>query len=121
MEPSVTKDLLDARLEAIEARMDARMVHIEGMVASIAKSQDEITASHKSTRNTIIGTGIAVVLGIAAFNATVLSNMVASFESGKSTAATQAASEKAITEATKALEAATENAKQTSTQTNPVK
>ena len=38
--------------------------------------------------------------------------MVASFESGKNTAASQAAAEKSITEATKALEAATEKAKQ---------
>ena len=40
--------------------------------------------------------------------------MVASFESGKNTAASQAAAEKSITEATKALEAATEKAKQSS-------
>lgn len=36
---------------------------------------------------TAVGTVIAIVGGIAAFNATVLSNMVASFESGKNTAA----------------------------------
>lgn len=115
---TVTKDLLDARLETIEARMDARMVRIEGMVSNIGKSQDEVLASNKSMRTTIVVTGISSVLaivgGIAAFNATVLSNMVASFESGKNTAASQAAAEKSITEATKALEAATEKAKQSS-------
>lgn len=39
---------------------------------------------------TAVSTVIAIVLGVAAFNATLLSNMVASFESGKSTAAVQA-------------------------------
>ena len=124
---AVSKDLLDARLETIEARMDARMVQIEGLVASVAKSQadarqeidflrQESKADNKSTRTTMIVTAIAsaltIVIGIGAFNATVLSNMVASFESGKNTASSQAAFEKAIVDATKALEAATEKAKQ---------
>lgn len=104
----ITREEIAARLEAVEARMDARLARIEGLVSDIAKGQVEVSASNKATRNTIIGTGIAVVLGIAAFNATVLSNMVASFESGKNTASSQAAAEKAISEATKALEAATE-------------
>lgn len=124
---TVTKDLLDARLETIEARMDARMAHIEGLVGNIAQSQadmrremdsmrSESKAENKSTRTTMLVTGIssvlAIVLGVGAFNATVLSNMVASFESGKNTATMQTASEKALIEATKALEAATAKAQQ---------
>lgn len=111
---AVTKDLLDARLETIEVRMDARMARIEDALKSITSSQAEVLASNKSTRTTMIVTALAsvltIVFGVGAFNATVLSNMVASFESGKNTASTQAASEKAITEATRALEAATEKA-----------
>lgn len=124
---NVSKDLLDARLETIEARMDARMAHIEGLVANIAQSQadmrreldsmrSESKADNKSTRTTMLVTGIssvlAIVLGVGAFNATVLSNMVASFESGKNTATLHAQSEKALIEATKALEAATAKAQQ---------
>jgi hypothetical protein len=107
---AVSKDLLDARLETIEVRMDARMARIEDSLKAIASSQTEVLASNKSTRTTMIVTGIssvlAIVLGVGAFNATVLSNMVASFESGKNTAAMQAT----LTEATKALEVATAKA-----------
>jgi hypothetical protein len=56
--------------------------------ASIARA--ETRAESRSLRTVIIttaiGTVIAIVGGIAAFNATVLSNMLASFESGKNTA-----------------------------------
>jgi len=49
---------------------------------------------YKSVKNTSITTGIgavlAIVFGVAAFNATVLSNMLASFESGKNTSTAQA-------------------------------
>lgn len=122
-----TKDLLDARLETIEVRIDARMGRIEELIGDTRREIDlmrqESKADNKSTRATMIVTGIssvfAIVLGIAAFNATVLSNMVASFESGKNTASAQAASEKALIEATKALEAATEKAKQATSNPAP--
>lgn len=124
---AVTKDLLDARLETIEVRIDARMGRIEELIGDTRREIDlmrqESKADNKSTRATMIVTGIssvfAIVLGIAAFNATVLSNMVASFESGKNTASAQAASEKALIEATKALEAATEKAKQATSNPAP--
>ncbi|MCW5222782.1 hypothetical protein D8B23_02270 [Verminephrobacter aporrectodeae subsp. tuberculatae] len=93
----VTKDLLDAKLEAIEVRMDARIASIEGkfniMFSKMESMQEQFTevrkegkADAKMTRNIIIATGITVVFGIAAFNATVLSNMVASFDAGRNTA-----------------------------------
>lgn len=108
----VTKELLDSRLETVEARMDARMVAIDAkfdalqkallqqsddfrsfktdVQAGLADFKKEVHQDNKSTRATIITTGVAavlsIVLGVAAFNATVLSNMVASFESGRNTA-----------------------------------
>ena len=104
---SVSKDLLDARLETIEVRMDARMTRIEELIGDTRHEIGLMRQESKSIRTTMIVTGIssvlAIVLGVGAFNATVLSNMVASFESGKNTASMQAA----LTEATKALEAAT--------------
>lgn len=113
---SVSKDLLDARLETIEVRMDARMARIEELIGDTRREIDlmrqESKIDNKSTRTTMIVTGIssvlAIVLGVGAFNATVLSNMVASFESGKNTASMQAT----LNEATKALEAATAKANQ---------
>ncbi len=117
---TVSKDLLDARLETIEVRMDARMARIEELIGDTRKGielmRQESRADNKSTRTTMIVTGIssvlAIVLGVGAFNATVLSNMVASFESGKNTASMLANSEKAIKEATQALIAAQAQANQ---------
>lgn len=117
---TVSKELLDARLETIEVRMDARMARIEELIGDTRREIDlmrqESKVDNKSTRTTMVVTGIssalAIVLGVGAFNATVLSNMVASFESGKNTATMQTASEKALIEATKALEAATAKAVQ---------
>lgn len=103
---------VDAKLGEIEARMDVRMVAIDAKFdalqrALLQQSEDlksfksdvqtgladfkkEVHLDNKATRTTIITTGIAavlsIVLGVAAFNATVLSNMVASFESGRNTA-----------------------------------
>lgn len=122
---TVSKDLLDARLETIEVRMDARMARIEELIGDTRKGielmRQESRADNKSTRTTMIVTGIssvlAIVLGVGAFNATVLSNMVASFESGKNTASMLANSEKAIKEATQALIAAQAQANQAAIRT----
>jgi hypothetical protein len=108
----LNQQLVDAKLEAVEARMDGRVAAIQATIdgfvgrmeertlrtderfARIEEGQRDTQASLGSLKNTIIvtaiGTVLTIVLGVAAFNATVLSNMVASFESGKSTASTQA-------------------------------
>ena len=69
----------NAKLEAIETRMDARVASIERSVADAISFANETRRDIKNLKWTIIATAIATVLGIAAFNATVLSNMVASF------------------------------------------
>lgn len=118
MEP-VSRPELDAKLEAIEARMDARVASIEGKIdtmlarmegrdaayeqrfvsldqrfTGVEESLKDTRAAISNLKTTTIITAVsavlAIVFGVAAFNATVLSNMVASFESGKSTAAAQA-------------------------------
>jgi len=93
MSTPVTVELLDAKLETIEAKMDARVSRIEDKMDAFVEANKDTQASIKSLKTTIIVTGIsavlAIVLGVAAFNATVLSNMVASFESGKNTSAAQ--------------------------------
>lgn len=74
---------LSRRMEERFAQVDARMSHIE---ASVAATKNEIGG----LRTTIVVTAIGAVIGIAAFNATVLSNMLASFESGRNVSAAQA-------------------------------
>lgn len=106
-----TREEIDAKLAASEARMDARIARIETLMETMAQSQQEIKvqlkettatvqAENKSTRTTMVITAVSavitIVVGIAAFNATVLSNMVASFESGKNTANALAAAASAL-------------------------
>ena len=97
-----TREEFNAKLEAIGTRMDARVASIERSVADAIASANETRGDIKNLKWTIIAAAIATVLGIAAFNATVLPNMVASFESGKNTAAAQAEVKKQ-TEETAAL------------------
>lgn len=82
------------RMEERSVRMDERFKATDERFARIEEGQRDTQASLGSLRTTIITTAVATVLaivfGVAAFNATVLSNMVASFESGKNTAASQA-------------------------------
>ncbi|USX28633.1 hypothetical protein NHH73_10255 [Oxalobacteraceae bacterium OTU3CINTB1] len=116
MAASPDRDFVDAKLEAVESRMDARVASIESALAAfsalmqersrhfdarmarvemtISEIGSEIRSSMAGLKTTIIVTAVgavlAIVLGVAAFNATVLSAMVASFEAGKSTSAAQA-------------------------------
>lgn len=104
---------IDARLADFGARIDqaigemrrdraeikAEIGELRGdMRAEIGGLRGDMKGFRLHIVSTVVVTGIAVVLGIAAFNATVLSNMVASFESGKNTA-------QAVSDATKRLEA----------------
>ena len=107
----MTREEMTARLELVEARSDARLSRfeerIDQAIGEVRRDRAELKEDFRSLATefksskvqftlAMVGTGIAIVLGIAAFNATVLSNMVASFESGKSTAT-------AITQATEQI------------------
>ena len=87
---TITRPELDAKLEAVEARMDARISRIENIATDMKDQYKGIMSGISSMKTTAVVTGIsaalAIVFGVAAFNATLLSNMTASYESGKSTA-----------------------------------
>ncbi|MDP9902924.1 hypothetical protein [Variovorax ginsengisoli] len=91
----------DSRLSLFEQRMDNALAEMRGDRADLKDDIRGLQSDIKSFRvhiiSTVVVTGIAVISGVAAFNATVLSNMVASFESGKNTA-------QLIGDATKRLE-----------------
>jgi hypothetical protein len=93
MENFVPRPELDAKLEAIEARMDGRIARIEDAVKAIAETAKEIRSENRDTvgkisslKTTIITTAIltvaAIVLGIAAFNASLTSNTLSAFQAG---------------------------------------
>lgn len=110
---SVSGAELDAKLEAVEARSDARLSRFEERIdqaigemrrdrgdlkTEITGLRTELGSFKFQLTALIVGTSVAVVFGVAAFNATLLSNMVASFESGKNTAT-------ALTQATEQIKA----------------
>jgi hypothetical protein len=108
----LNQQLVDAKLQATEARMDGRVAAIQATIdgfvgrmeerslrtderfARIEEGQRDTQSSIGSLKSTIIftaiGTVLTIVLGVAAFNATVLSSMTASFEAGKNTIVSQA-------------------------------
>ncbi|NRR31834.1 hypothetical protein HSX11_16780 [Oxalobacteraceae bacterium] len=81
---------MNADLAAIEASI----LELKMLLSEIKTLMSEIKTSISNLKITVIVTGISVVLatvfGVAVFNATVLSNKFASFESGKNTSAAQA-------------------------------
>ena len=96
----ITREEIDAKLEANEARRDAMFATINGKLDLIVerlesqiKRIDKLEQAMISLKSTVIITGIsssiAIILGVAGFNATLLSNMTATFESGKETATMQ--------------------------------
>lgn len=111
MDDQITRHELDAKLETIEARMDARVAAIGGKIDTFLAAQSErdkatnlhfshiesdiseLKVAFSSMKSTTIVTAISVVLaiviGIGAFNATLTSNMIASFQLGNSQAAVQ--------------------------------
>jgi len=96
----ITRAEIDARFEANEARRDAMYnmimskldMLIERLDAQI-KRIDRLEEAMTSLKTTVIITGIssslAIIFGVAGFNAMLLSNMTATFESGKETATMQ--------------------------------
>lgn len=97
----MTREEMTARLELVEARSDARLSRFEERIdqaigevrrdrAELKEDFRSLSSEFKSSKFQIIvamiGTGVAVVVGISQLNGTILSNMVATFESGKTTA-----------------------------------
>lgn len=107
---AVPRPELDAKLEAIEARMDGRVAGIEAKIDSLLTKMDardqvlstridslqeqmrgtreEVTAGRQEARSfrvqfflALVATAVAVVFGIVGFNSSLLNNMVAYGES----------------------------------------
>lgn len=82
--------LLNAKLDALIANNNLRFAHLEQALRAMGNEIIGIRSSISGLRTTILVTAIssviAIVFGVAGFNAVLLSNMVATFESGKNTA-----------------------------------
>ena len=105
----ITREEFNARMETIEVKMDARVESVsakidafiavqaerdkrmEAIVNQISTTHAEIKTSINSMKTTTIVTAVsavlAIVIGIAGFNAMLTSNMIASFQMGRSESA----------------------------------
>jgi len=108
----ITREEFNARMETIEVKMDARVESVsakidafvaiqaerdkrmESTLNQISTNHGEIKSSIGSMKTTMIVTAVstvlAIVIGIAGFNAMLTSNMVASFQMGRSERALEA-------------------------------
>ena len=77
---------IDVRFDSIDKRFDSIDKRFDSVDARISK----VEATVSGLRTTIIVTGIASVIGIATLNATMQSNMIAAFESGRTVTEAQA-------------------------------
>ncbi|KTB97854.1 hypothetical protein AO388_25815 [Pseudomonas sp. ICMP 10191] len=91
---------MEARTESVSAKIDAfiavqseRDKRMEATLNQISSNHGEIKSSIGSMKTTMIVTAVstvlAIVIGIAGFNAMLTSNMVASFQMGRSEQAYQ--------------------------------
>ena len=106
---NITREEFNAKLETIEVKMDARVESVsakidafiavqaerdkrmEAIVTQISTTHAEIKTSINSMKTTTIVTAVsavlAIVIGIAGFNAMLTSNMISSFQMGRSESA----------------------------------
>ena len=102
----ITREELNAKLETIEVKMDARIESVSSKIdgflaaqaerdkrldaalAQIGKDNSDTRSSIGSMKTTLIvtavSTALAIVLGIAGFNTALTSNMISAFQLGKS-------------------------------------
>jgi hypothetical protein len=90
---SPNREEIDAKLQTVEARLDGRVMAIqvmyEGLIRRIDELAERITrleATVEQLRTTVVVTAIsaviATVLGVAAFNSALSSNMLAAMKAG---------------------------------------
>lgn len=94
----MTREEVDAKIVANEARSDAQvaaiLAKIDGIIArmdaferEMRETTRDIVAEMKNLKKTItitvISSALAVIFGVASLNASLLNNMIATFESGK--------------------------------------
>lgn len=79
---SVTRPELDAKLELLETKSNARIERIENTLNEI---KDDLRDTRKTVITTVISAVLVIFFGIAGLNYTLIQNMLSSFESGKNT------------------------------------
>jgi len=103
-----SREEIDAKLQAVEARMDARVAEVTGKIDSLMVKLDsrdtlyQTQFSHMNQklealaglRTVIITTGLATGLGVVGLVLAMMTGMVSTFDSGRETAQLAASAEK---------------------------
>lgn len=86
----MNREEVDAKIDASEARTDSKFATVIARLDALTTAMREMKAEMGKLRNikmtvilTGVSTAIAVIFGVAGFNASLLNNMLASFDSGK--------------------------------------
>ncbi len=107
---SPNREEIDAKLQTVEARLDGRVLSIRVSVDAILRRIDDLSermarleARVDQLRTTVVVTAIsatvATVLGVAAFNAALSSNMLAAMKAGSDMTVERAEMRRQIAEA----------------------
>jgi hypothetical protein len=83
----MNREEVDAKIGAREARTDSKfatvIARLDALTAEMREMRVEMSNIKISIILTVIASTLAIIFGVAGFNASLLNNMLASFESGK--------------------------------------
>jgi hypothetical protein len=83
----MNREEVDAKIGASDARTDSKFATVIARFDALTAEVREMKAEMRNIKMTVILTGmstaLAVVFGVAGFNASLLNNMLGSFDSGK--------------------------------------
>lgn len=86
---SITREEIDAKLDANQARTEANLARFEERINWAINSMNEegkrVEGAVSSLKKTLVVTAITSVLAIVALNYQMLSNMITAFDSGRET------------------------------------
>jgi hypothetical protein len=115
----MTREEVDAKIAASEARSDSKFASVIALLDALANEMRELRAELSSLKKTMILTGIssvlAIMFGMAGFNAALVSNMNSSFDAGKDAGQWRSETNQLLAKMNKLLDAM--EAKQTLMQT----
>ena len=91
MSESPTRPELDAKLEAIEARLETKVTRIEGKLDLLVETSNQVRTDARSLKLWIAGSivtviiaAVSTVIGVYGANASLIQSVIAAFESGRS-------------------------------------
>ncbi|MYM22308.1 hypothetical protein GTP46_06605 [Duganella sp. FT135W] len=83
----MNREEADAKIGASEARTDSKFATVLARFDALTAAVREMKAEMRNIKMTVIltgvSTGLAVIFGVAGFNASLLNNMLASYDSRK--------------------------------------